>query len=185
MRSVRAALLLLAAAAGPAMAAEDRPASLPTRDVDVTYRSEQAGQVLEQRSRFAVTEGRMRLDTPTPGVYVIVDYRAHTLAMVSDADKGVLDTAAPAGGLPGTAGSASYTRRNDDVVAGVPCTEWETRDRQGIPAIACFTADGVMLRARRGDLVLAVATRVAYGPMDPALFRVPAAYNHVSKPAAP
>ena len=76
-------------------------------------------------------------------------------------------------------------RRGQDQVAGLPCTEWETRDSQGQPALTCFTADGVMLRARRGAAVLAIATRVAYGPMDPALFNAPPGYNHVAKAAPP
>ena len=66
-----------------------------------------------------------------------------------------------------------------DTVAGLPCIEWETRDLQGQAALACFTADGVMLRVRRGQVVLAVATRVAYGPIDPALFAVPPGYARV------
>ncbi len=165
--------------------AQDRPAALPTRDVDVTYRSEQAGQVLEQRTRFA---GQlMRLDTPTPGLYMIVDYRAHQMSMVSDADRGVLEMKLPPGfGPAGPAAAASgFVRRGQDQVAGLGCTEWEARDSQGQPALTCFTEDGVLLRARRGAQVLAIATRVAYGPMDPAIFAVPAGYARASRQAAP
>lgn len=164
-----------------AATAQDRPAPLPTRDVDVTYRSQQGNQVLEQRSRFAAGAQRMRLDTPTPGLYVIVDYRAHTMAMVSTADRGVLDMPAPATGAPGMAAAGMYVRQGDDRVAGLPCTEWQAKDTQGQPAVACYTADGVMLRARRGTQVLAVAIRVAYGPVDAALFTIPDGYDHVAR----
>ncbi len=165
--------------AGPA-GAQDRPAALPTRDVDVTYRSEQGGQVLEQRSRFAAQSQRMRLDTPTPGLYMLVDYRARTMAVVSEVDHGVLDMKAPAGALAGVDPASSYVRRGEDKVAGLACTEWQTQDTQGQAALACFTTDGVLLRARRGEKVLALATRVAYGPVDPGLFTIPPGYNRVA-----
>jgi len=120
----------------------------------------------------------MRLDTPTPGVYVIVDYLAQTMAMVSDGDRGVLDLLVPPGGLPGQASAARYSRLGEAMVAGLPCTDWETVDSQGQAAIACFTADGVLLEARQGGAVLVQAVRVAYGPLDAGLFTVPPGYSH-------
>ena len=176
-------LLAVAACMAPVAAvAQDRPATLPTRDVDVTYRSERDGQVIEQRSRFDVATQRTRLDMPTPGLYSILDHRAHTLSVVSDPDRGVIDM--PAGGA-GQPGAGSYVRRGQDQVAGLPCTEWETRDSRNQPVLTCFTADGVMLRARQGTAVLAVATRVAYGPMEPALFSAPPGYGHVTRRPSP
>ena len=153
--------------------AQDRPPTTPTRDVDVTYRAGQGDKVVQQRSRFRASDQRLRVDTPTPGVYAIVDYRAHTLAMVSDAERAVLDMPAPAGpapgGLPAMAPPAApaIVRRGTDQVAGLACTEWETTDTTGQPTLACFTDDGVLLRARRGAQVLVVAARVAYGDAGP------------------
>ena len=184
--TMRAGLLLAALAGIMPMeaAAQDRPLARPSRDVDVTYRSDPGGQVLEQRSRFAGQ--RMRLDTPTPGLYVIVDYGTQRMSMVSDADRGVLEMRLPPGVAPGSTGDgASYVRRGTDRVAGLACTEWDVRDIRGQIAQTCFTDDGVMLRARRGPQVLAVATRVAYGPLDPALFAVPAGYSRAAKRDAP
>ncbi len=94
-----AAALLAALTIPPAGAQADRPATLPTRDVDVTYRTGQGERAMSQRSRWSAAERKMRLDTPTPGVYAIVDYAAGTMAMVSDRSRGVLDLPAPAGGL--------------------------------------------------------------------------------------
>lgn len=182
---MRLAVIPLCLLAGAA-AAQDRPAALPTRDVDVTYRSDQAGQPLEQRSRFAASLQRMRLDMPTPGLYMIMDYRAHTMSVVSDPDRGVLDMPAPPGApAMGANPGAAYHRRGQDRVAGLPCTEWEVQDTIGQPALTCFTEDGVMLRARRGAAVLAVAVRVAYGPLDPALFAPPPGYERTSRRPAP
>lgn len=176
---IRALVAAAALAIPVAAAAQDRPAVLPTRDVDITYRSERDGQIIEQRSRFDAALQRTRLDMPTPGLYSILDHRAHTLSIVSDPDRGVLDMPSGAAGQPGA--GAAYTRRGQDQVAGIACTEWETRDTRNQPVLTCFTTDGVMLRARQGTAVLAIATRVAYGSMDPALFSPPAGYGHVAR----
>ncbi len=163
----RALALLLASA--PALA-QDRPPRLPARDVDVTYRSGS----IEQRWRFRAFDQKLRLDPPTPGVYMILDYAAHQMTMVNDSEQAVLDTPAPATAPfgPGT------TRRGTDEVAGLRCTEWETGDSAGLPTLACFTQDGVMLRARRGAAVLVEAAHVSYAPLDAGLFVVPAGYRH-------
>lgn len=178
--------MALAAAWGPALA-QDRPPTTPTRDVDVTYQAGQGDKMVQQRSRFRASDQRLRVDTPTPGVYAIVDYRARTLAMVSDAERAVLDMPAPAGAMPGSVPAsppgASFVRRGADQVAGLACTEWETTDTAGLPTLACFTDDGVMLRARRGAQVLVVAARVAYGVQDPAAFTIPPGYAHTSSHA--
>ena len=182
-RTLLAAALLALPFAAQAQAqaqAQARPVLTPTRDVDITYRTERAGQVIEQRSRFDAVLQRTRLDMPTPGLYSILDHRAHTLSIVSDPERGVIDMASGAVGQPG---AGDYARRGQDQVAGLPCTEWETRDSQDQPVLTCFTPDGVMLRARRGTAVLAVATRVAYGPLDPALFVPPTGYGHVARRA--
>jgi len=86
------------------------------------------------------------------------------------------------GGPGGFSPGQSFARKGDDAVAGVACTEWQTVDSRGQPVLACFTADGVLLRARRGAAVLVEARRVTYGPLDPALFVVPPGYNHVAPP---
>ena len=186
MRCRAGPLVAMLAASAPAWA-QDRPPTTPTRDVDVTYQAGQGDRIVQQRSRFRASDQRLRVDTPTPGVYAIVDYRAHTLAMVSDAEQAVLDMPAPAdtapGGVAAGQGGARFVRRETDQVAGLTCTEWETTDTAGLPTLACFTDDGVMLRARRGAQLLVVAGRVAYGTQDPAAFTVPPGYAHTSSRA--
>lgn len=186
----RSFLLMVLTATSPfawssARADPDLPLTTPMRDVDVTYVAGQTGpgaQAVVQRSRWSASLRKMRLDTPTPGVYLIVDYAEHTMAMVSDRDRGVLDLPAPPGGLPGQAvpSGASFSRRGGAQVAGLPCTEWETLDNQRQGALACFTDDGVLLQARRGAQMLVQATRVAYGELDAAAFAVPPSYRHES-----
>jgi len=179
---MRRLLLGLVCVAAPA-SAQDAPVVTPTRDVDVVYRSAAGPQVVEQRSRYRASDGKLRLDTPSPGVYMIVDQRAGTLAMVSDRDRGVVDMklrgpAGPGGFAPGQA----FARRGAETVAGLACTEWQTVDSQGQAVLACFTQDGVLLRARRGATVLVEAARVTYGALDPAAFTVPPSYAHAGTP---
>jgi len=194
----RVLLALFAVAPGalsdsvPARADQDRPPAVPTRDVDVTYRAGQGGQAVVQRSRWSAGTRRLRVDTPTPGVYAIADYGAHTLMMVSEPAHGVLDLdaaeagipgpAAPGSAVPGSAASAGagFVRRGDGQVVGLPCTEWETSDRQGQPVVACYTEDGVLLEARHGAQVFVQATRVAYDTLDATVFAVPPSYSHTS-----
>ena len=182
MIAPRCAVPLLAFYLQASPSAAQQPGLLPTRDVDVTYRSEQAGQVFQQRSRFSAETQRMRVDAPTPGVYTIMDYRTHAMAFISDADHAALETTQPP--APARAAPPPSTRRGDDTVAGLACTEYETLDNQGHPTLACFTSDGVMLRARRGSQVLAVATQVRYGPLPPDLFAIPHGYERLTRKTA-
>lgn len=182
MRAVVLPMLLVATAA----AAQDRPLVTPTRDVDVTYRMGQSGQELEQRTRWLQAERRLRVDTPTPGVYMIVDYATRRMSMVSDADRGVLELDAKAGPLPGQAPEGSgFTRQGSAQVAGLACTEWRTLDSLGAATLACITQDGVLLRAQQDGRVLVEAARVTYGPQQPGAFRVPEGYTRVTRPGAP
>lgn len=163
--------------------AQEGPVTTPTRDVDVVYRSAAGPQVLEQRSRYRVADGKLRLDPPSPGVYMILDQRAHTMAVVSAGnvlDMKLRDNKGPGGFAAGH----HFTRGGVDAVAGLACTEWQTVDSQGQPVAVCFTGDGVLLRARRGAAVLLQATRVTYGQLDPAAFVVPPGYTH-ARPQEP
>jgi len=167
--------------AAPARA-QDRPATVPTRDVDVTYRMgtpEPGGLPMAQRMRWSVTAAKLRVDPPTPGLYMIVDYRAHRMAVVKTAERAVLDAAAPAAGLPGQSG-ASYTRQGADSVAGLGCTNWDTADTSGRIATVCMTEDGVLLRASQAGVLLLEAVAVAYVPQDPAAFLPPDGFRHVA-----
>lgn len=177
-RLVLALLALLAPASG---AAQQRPVLLPTRDVDVTYRSGPPGHAIEQRARFAAPEQRMRLDAPTPGLFVVVDYRSNTMLLVSEGDRKVMELPAPPGLVPGVgmpeASAPKAERQGSDSVAGLACTEWKVADMQGVPVLLCLTDDGVMLRVRQGTRVLAIATKVSFAPLDRALFQAPAGFT--------
>ncbi len=185
MRRPFALLLLLSC---PVLAqAQEKPPITPLRDVDVTYtipQPIQGGPALTQRMRWSVESGRLRVDPPSPGLYMIVDYRAKRMAVVKDSERAVLDLNAAAPGLPGAASNASFTRQGADQAAGLACTNWQTTDARGHPTVICLTVDGVMLRASEDGHTLVEAARVTYGPQDPAAFAPPEGYRHIT-PAPP
>jgi hypothetical protein len=176
MRIWLAAILL---AAGPA-SAEAPPATHPTRDVDVTYRvpvPSAPGTDLLQRFRWNARTRQQRVDLPTSGNWMVVDFATHRMEMVREATHEVLDLPAPDTiDLPGD--GAGFSRRGDATVAGFPCVEWQTVDRQGQATLACYTADGVLLRARAGDRTLMEAISLHYVAQDPAVFEMPPDYTH-------
>jgi hypothetical protein len=169
--------------------AADAPVLIPTRDVAVTYRMDAGGRVLEQRMRWSVAARRMRIDPPTPGVFLLIDYATRRMDVVRDPDRSFVEMEAPTGlpglGSPGTAAGESqvgrYVRGGADEVSGMACTDWTTRDAKGRAAEICVTADGVLLRVRLDGRVLAAAAQVAYGAQDPALFQLPQGYTRLTQ----
>ena len=177
-------LLVLLLLATPALA-QDKPAITPQRDVDVTYAiaSPQAGAPpLSQRMRWSVATGRLRVDPPAQDMYMVVDYRAKRMMVVRPSDRAVLDLDAAGIGLPGAPSNGQFARQATETIAGLACTEWQTVDAGGAPAVICFTADGVMLSASREGQLLLQATSVNYGAQDASAFDLPADYHHIKPP---
>ncbi len=175
----RLALAVLAGLALPVRStpAADAPLLIPTRDVAVTYRNDAGAKVLTQRVAWSAAARRARIEPQTPGVFVIIDYASHRMAVVNEKERSVVEMDAPAaisGVDPQAAGR--YTRGADDAVAGTACTEWTVLDTPSRPSEICITADGVLLQVRVGTHLLAAATRIEYAPQDAALFEVPAGY---------
>ncbi len=185
-RAVLVALAALPFAAHAASAPEAAPAGaprlMPTRDVAVIYRTEQGDHSLEQRVRWSAAEQRMRIDPPTPGLFVLIDYAAHRMELVRERDHSVLELAAPAS-VPGLGAqrSGAYERRGTEVIAGLACTDWRSRDLAGRDTRICATDDGVVLKVWQGDRALATASEVRYVPQEAALFRAPAGYSRSTR----
>ena len=175
MKRLLAALLICAVP--PAWAA-DSPLLQPSRDVDVTYRVPVPGGAdasLLQRLRWSAATRTQRVDLPTSGNWMVLDFAHHRMAMVRDDSREVLDLPAPQSADQPGAG-AGYTRTGTDTVAGLPCTQWRTIDTRGQETLACYTEDGVLLRAAAGRRVLMAAVSVKYLAQDAALFQPPADY---------
>ena len=165
--------------------AQERPPTLPMRDVDVTYVVPTPGGAARQRLRFSALRQKLRIDPPGGGLYVVIDFLAGRMSTVREADHSVIEMAAPKTWMPGM-GHGRYTRRNDTTVSGVSCTEWQTTDSEGRDVRICFDPDGVMIRATMqttaGEATLAQATDLRRGPQDPTVFLVPASYRRLSPP---
>lgn len=168
--------------ASPGLA--DRPLLLPNRDVEVTYREAavRGNQPVEQRMRWHAAAQTMRIDPPGGGVHVIIDYAARRMSVVRDASKTVVDMAAPDGMAAALGGKAAtdFVRQGEATVAGRPCTQWQTRDRDARAVLVCVTDDGVLLRVGTLEQPRMSAVSIRYAPQDPAAFRVPAGYTHRS-----
>jgi hypothetical protein len=162
--------------AGPAWA-QTPPHVTPTRDVDVTYKVPVAGgkdMAILQRFRFSASLHRQRVDLPTSGNWMVLDYVTHRMAMVRDESREIVDVPAPDSATqPG-----GFALVGKAAVAGLPCNEWRTRDTRGQETIACYTDDGVLLRARGDRGVLMEAVEVGYRPQGPEVFALPEGYTH-------
>jgi hypothetical protein len=188
-RLARLALgLSLGLAALPARA-QDRPAFLPTRDVDVTYRVTGGPNTgVELRLAWLASERKLRVEPPGPA-WGILNLASQKLTMVHPGTKSLLEL--PAGALPGglalpsqPSPDAKFTRLGDRRVAGLPCTLWRVEDPRG-QGEACLTADGVMLRSsgRGGGQQGALeAERVSFARQDPARFRPPSDFRPLVLP---
>ena len=176
--SKKKCFLLLLFVTSPAWA-DQPPAVQPQRDVDVTYKVPVAGggdMAILQRLRFSAALHRQRVDLPTSGNWMMLDFTAHTMAMVRDQSKEIVELPAPANAsLP--AGGAGFTRMGEASVAGLGCTEWRTRDTRGQETVACYTPDGVLLRARNDSATLMEAVQVNYTPLAASVFALPEGYS--------
>lgn len=165
--------------------AEDRPLTQPTRDVDVVYLVAGPSNPLAQRMRWGVTAGKLRVDPPSAGMYVIIDTASHSVQAVREGDHSVVTMAAGPATMPGVAQGGAFTRSGDANVAGLACTIWQTRDTSGRKVLACLTPDGVLLRVEADGLVLLEALTVTFAPLPEAVFRVPDDYKKITPPNLP
>jgi hypothetical protein len=172
-------LIALAFGAQAEMTADARPPAHPTRDVDVTYSMASGPRIVTERMRWQAATQRQRVDPPTEGLFIVIDYQAGRMSTVRQSDRIVLEMKAPAPDAPsgGSGTGGSYVRQGQDQVAGLACTEWEATASDGRRTVACITADGVTLRATTGGRTLFTAVSVDYAPQDAALFAVPAGFS--------
>lgn len=185
---ITAAILAALLMNGIGAHADQRPAVTPTRDVDVVYQTVHTGQdghdqVMSQRMRWNVSSSRLRVDPPTGGLYMIIEYRTHRLTAVRESERAIIEmSAGTATGMPGFDKAGSFRKAGSAAIAGLPCTEWDTRDSSGMATIICLTDDGVLLRATSGDHILVEAASVIYGPLSDAIFSVPIGYQRIGPP---
>jgi hypothetical protein len=175
--------LIMAGSSGAG--AEDHPPAVPTRDVDVLYDVPTQAGMARQRLRFSAATQSFRIDPPGRGLYVVIDQRQGRMYTVRDSDRSVIDMAAPRAWMPGINGG-TLTRRGEDNVAGLPCTDWATTDSEHRAIVMCVTQDGVMLRAVTGTgESLIVARNVRFQPQNSLVFAIPESYSRLAPPPIP
>lgn len=168
-------------AAAPASAAEgaDAPAITPSADVDVEYElaSPQGDVSTRQRMRWQSATLRQRLDPDKSAVFMLTSWRDRTLSVVDMGRKRVSIMPVPGTqqltppGQPATTGS--YARLGSSVVAGEQCTVWRTKDTDGHPTDACYTADGLLLQVAQGGQITVRALSVQRAAQPDSLFVIP------------
>lgn len=175
-----------------AAAAQDRPLIQPSRDVAVRYRVEGAAASVVPGGipnalllSWDAAGQRLRAEPEGRTQAVIVDLRAHSAQVVDTMLRSALTLPTRDSDFqPLTLEGARLTRRNEAVVAGLPCTNWAVQSSRGNGTV-CLTADGVALRAdgdvdgRHGTFT---ASSVSYGPVRDDLFRVPADFMQLNFP---
>lgn len=157
----------------------EAPAITPSVDVDVEYElaSPQGDVSTRQRMRWQVATLRQRLDPDKSSVFMITSWRDRTLSVVDLGRK--KDSIMP---VPGTqqltppgqpAMVGSYARLGSSVVAGEQCTIWRTKDTDGHPTDACYTADGLLLQVAQGGQITVRALSVQRVAQPDSLFVIP------------
>jgi hypothetical protein len=161
--------------------AQERPQTLPTRDVDVVYPITRGTQTLDEHTRWRAAEQAERVDPPGLDVHVIINHQKRVAWLVNDQLHTVVDMALPHGNPLDPSSQATFTRQNDATIAGQSCTDWAVNGA-GPQTVLCLTGDGVLLRVQAGGHILVEASHVTYAPSDPALFTIPTQYTHTAPP---
>ena len=186
------AIAMIGCAFAGRAAAQDRPLIQPSRDVSVAYRVEGAAASVVPGGipnalllSWDAAGQRLRAEPEGRTQAVIVDLRAHSAKILDTMLRSALTLPTRDSDFqPLTLEGARLTRRNEAVIAGLPCTNWAVQSSRGSGTV-CLTADGVALRAD-GDVDgrhgVFTASRVSYGPVPDDLFRVPADFMQFSIP---
>jgi hypothetical protein len=154
---------------------------MPSRDVEIAYTITRGTQTLVERTRWSAAAGTQRVDPPGRNIHLVMDHKQHHAWLVDDDAHTVMEMAPPKLGALEPDSNASFVRHGTATVAGLGCTEWETKSG-GPDTILCLTDDGVLLRVQGGGKTLIEATQVTYAANDAAIFVVPTDYTRVTPP---
>lgn len=183
-----AAASLLIAVATPAWA-QSRPIPFPTRDVTVTYQTQNGH---EMTMAYGAAARRIRISgMGAPGGYAVVERDGNQMFIVVPQRHMVMRmTEPPAMRAALTMYAFSgFARAGMATVAGVSCAVWNVRSSRGDGDV-CVTADGVLLRARRvapggAPQTMMQATKVDYHALPAGDFKAPAGYRTMTMPPMP
>jgi len=157
------------------------PPLLPTRDVDISYRSTRPDQpTIVERRRWSASDRLMRSEGPDKST-TLYDRDAHEITVLNPKNRTYLKLEGslrqpldPEKGKP-------LKRGGESVVAGLHCTDWSwTEDAE--THTVCLTPDGVMLRLVVDGKTVMQALSVKYDRQPAELFRVPPNYTPALAP---
>jgi hypothetical protein len=157
------------------------PPLLPTRDVDISYRSTRPDQpTIVERRRWSASDRLVRSEGPDKST-TLYDRDAHQITVLNPKNRTYLKLEGslrqpldPEKGKP-------LKRGGESVVAGLHCTDWSwTEDAE--THTVCLTPDGVMLRLVVDGKTVMQALSVKYDRQPAELFRVPPDYTPALAP---
>ena len=182
MKRILLGLLLLSGAA-----AAETPRYVPTRDVAITYSSAGSEAAMPARIvlRYFAVADRIRLESNGP--YVLLDRTMQRVEIVLPDAKLAMELPPGAGITQGflLGEGMRFRRTGSSSVLGRVCTVYDiTLERTH--AIACLSADGLLLRGEgtdpQGRHAKIEATNVAFAPQPPGMFSPPDTYRYVALP---
>ncbi len=175
--------------------AQERPQTQPTRDVTVEYKLQDIdGATAPAHERvlkvyWAKNGALMRIEFPDEQSYVLLNRDTRRMTIVLLDQNGYVempyDPARPTGFTVPT--DLGLGRVGSEVIAGYPCSIWQTKVGQGNRAL-CITDDGVLLRSQdngaqhHDDLE---ATMVVYGPQPATVFAPPSGFKKLDMARRP
>ncbi len=178
--STAAFALLLA---GSPLGAEEptTPPLLPTRDVDISYRSTRPNQpTIVERRRWSANDRLMRSEGPDKST-TLYDRDAHEITLLNPKNRTYLKLEGSLRQPLDPEKGKSLKRGEESVVAGLHCTDWSwTEDAE--THTVCLTPDGVMLRLVVDGKTVMEALSVKYRRQPAELFRVPPDYTPALAP---
>lgn len=178
-------------AGGAALAQDDRPLLLPTRDVAVTYALDHQGPGAPKQAHvyYSASTNKLRLENPGEKQVIIFDRAGKTTTMVMTRQhiyfQMPIDPEMELGFM--LTPDMKFARAGSETIAGHRCTDWTVQSSR-VTGTACITDDGVLLLGRgkegtRGGGVEAV--EVTYGPLPAALFAPPRDFRKIEMSVAP
>lgn len=170
--------------------AQDRPPTLPQRDVAAVYRVDgvaaaalPGGVPGPLHLEWDAAGQRLRVSAEGRTQVAIVDLPGRQALIVDAGMRTALALEMKAGAL--RLDGARFTRQGTDRVVGLACTVYAVQDRQGAGTL-CVTADGVPLRGSgtyRGKAGSFTALSVNYAAQPASLFTVPTGYLQLALPS--
>ena len=176
-RVVSAAAFALLLAGSPLGAEEQTPPPLlPTRDVDISYRSTRPNQpTIVERRRWSASDRLVRSEGPDKST-TLYDREAHEITIINPKNRTYLKLEGslrqpldPEKGKP-------LKRGDESVVAGLHCTDWSWTEDVETHTV-CLTPDGVLLRLVVDGKTVMQARSVSYARQPVELFQVPPGYT--------